>query len=114
MSDDAKIYTCPTCLTLICTKCGVVNHEGPTCEQYKSAALGDNAFEEWKKKRDVKDCPRCGSTIQKSEGRNRMECKACGAHICWVCMGVFSTSPDTHGHMSAEHGSFYDIGYGDY
>jgi hypothetical protein len=114
VSDDAKIYTCSTCLTSTCTKCGAVNHEGLTCDQHKSAILGDDAFEEWKKKNGAKDCPKCGSTIQKSEGCNHIECKACGAHICWVCMRVFSMSSETYGHMRAEHGSFYDAGYGDY
>ena len=114
VSDDAKIYTCSTCLTSICTKCGAVNHEGLTCDQYKSAKLGDDAFEEWKKKHGARDCPKCGSTIQKSEGCNHIECRACGAHICWVCMRVFIMSLETYDHMRAEHGSFYDAGYGDY
>lgn len=114
VSDDRKIFTCATCLTLTCTKCGAVSHEGFTCNQYKSAILVDDAFAEWKKQNDARDCPKCGCTIQKSEGCNHMECKACGAHICWVCMRVFGMGPDTYGHMRAEHGSFYDPGYGDY
>ena len=114
VSDDGKIYTCSTCLTSICTKCGAINHEGLTCDQYKSAKVGDEAFEKWKKKNGANDCPKCESTIQKSEGCNHIECKACGAHICWVCMSVFSMGSETYGHMRAEHGSFYDAGYGDY
>lgn len=114
VSGDGKIFTCSTCLTSICTKCGAVSHEGLTCDQYKSAILGDDAFAEWKKKNDARDCPKCGCTIQKSEGCNHMECKACGAHICWVCMRVFGMGSETYGHMKAEHGSFYDPGYGDY
>ena len=114
VSDDGKIFTCSTCLTFICTKCGAVSHEGLTCDQYKSDILGDDAFAEWKKKNDARDCPKCGCTIQKSEGCNHMECKACGAHICWVCMKVFGKSSDTYGHMTAEHGSCYDPGYGVY
>ncbi|KAL8836355.1 MAG: hypothetical protein Q9176_006365 [Flavoplaca citrina] len=115
VSDDAKVYTCSTCLTSICTKCGAINHEGFTCDQYKSAKLGDEAFEEWKKKNGAKDCPKCKFTIQKSEGCNHIECKVCGAHICWVCMRIFSMGSQTYGHMRAEHGSFYDAaGNGDY
>lgn len=113
VSDDGKVFTCSTCITSICTKCGAVSHEGLTCEQYKSAILGDDAFAAWKKKNDARDCPRCGCTIQKSEGCNHMECRSCGAHICWVCMKVFSVGLETYGHMKAEHGSFYDPGYGD-
>ncbi len=114
VSDDGKIFTCSTCLTSICTKCGAVSHEGLTCDQYKSAIVGDEAFAEWKKKNDARDCPKCGCTIQKSEGCNHMECKACRAHICWVCMKVLASGQDTYGHMAAEHGSFYDPGYGDF
>jgi len=114
VSDDARIYTCSTCLTSICTKCGAISHEGLTCDQNKSAQIGDDAFEEWKKKNGANDCPKCGSTIQKSEGCNHIECKACGAHICWVCMQVFSVGSETYGHMKAEHGSFFDAGCGDY
>ena len=114
VSDDGKIFTCSTCLSSVCTKCGAVSHEGLTCDQYKSAILGDDAFADWKKKNDARDCPKCGCTIQKSEGCNHIRCKTCGAHLCWVCMRVFGMSSDTYGHMSAEHGSFYDPGYGDY
>ncbi|MCJ1252186.1 hypothetical protein MMC30_009426, partial [Trapelia coarctata] len=109
---DGKIFTCSTCVTSICTKCGAVTHEGLTCDQYKSAILGDDAFAEWKRKNDARDCPKCGCTIQKSEGCNHMECKACKAHICWVCMNVLDTGKETYEHMSAEHGGFYDPGYG--
>lgn len=114
VSNDGKIFTCSTCLTSICTKCAAISHEGLTCDQSKSAALGDDAFAEWKKKNDARDCPKCGCTIQKSEGCNHMECKACGAHICWVCMRVFGAGSEVYGHMEAEHGSFYDPGYGYY
>ena len=112
VSDDGKVFTCRTCLTAICTKCGAVSHEGLTCDQYKKAILGDDAFAEWKKKNDARDCPKCGCTIQKSEGCNHMECKACGAHICWVCMKVFDSGSDTYVHMRAQHGSIFDPGYG--
>ena len=114
VSDDGKIFTCSTWLTSICTKCGAVSHEGLTCDQYKSAVIGDDAFAEWKKKNDARDCPSCGCTIQKSEGCNHMECKACRAHICWVCMKVFAAGGDTYRHMSVEHGGIYDPGYGGY
>ena len=114
VSDDSKLFTCSTCLTSICTKCGAVSHEGLTCDQYKSTILGDEAFAEWKQKNDAKDCPKCGCTIQKSEGCNHMKCTGCGAHICWVCLRVFGVGSEVYGHLTAEHGSFYDRGYGEY
>ncbi len=113
VSDEGRIFTCSTCLTSICARCGAVNHEGLTCEQYKKAALSDDAFIEWKKKNGAKDCPKCGCTIQKSEGCNHMECRACRSHICWVCMRVFEKGADTYSHMAEYHGSIYDPGYGD-
>ena len=114
VTDDNRVFTCSTCLTSICTHCGSVSHEGLTCEQYKSAILcGDDAFAEWKKNNDARDCPKCGCTIQKSEGCNHMECRACGAHICWVCMRVFREGSDTYRHLAVEHGGCYDPGFGD-
>ena len=113
VSDDGKVFTCSTCLTCICTKCGAVSHEGLTCDQYKNAILEDDAFAAWKKNNDAKDCPKCGCTIQKSEGCNHMECRACKAHICWVCMKVFDIGSQTYDHLKTEHGGFYDPGYGD-
>ena len=113
VSDVDKLFTCSTCLTSICTKCGAVSHEGLTCDQYKGTILGDEAFAEWKQKNDAKDCPKCGSTIQKSEGCNHMECRGCRAHICWVCLRVFDVSSEVYGHLKAEHGSFYDREYGE-
>lgn len=113
VSDDGKIFTCSTCLTSICTNCATASHEGLTCSQYKSAILGDDAFAEWKRKNNARDCPKCGCTIQKSEGCNHMECKVCKAHICWVCMKVFGIGKETYDHMAREHGSIFDPGYGD-
>ena len=112
VTDCEKIFTCSTCLTSVCTKCKAVSHEGLTCEQYMSSALSDDAFVAWKKQNGAKDCPRCGCTIQKSEGCNHMECRACRAHICWVCMKTFERGNQTYEHMTAEHGSIYDEGYG--
>ena len=111
--DDGKIFTCFTCLTSICTKCGAVAHEGLTCDQYKAVKLGDEGFAQWKKASGAQDCPKCSCTIEKSEGCNHIECTGCGAHICWVCLATFARGSDTYGHMTAEHGSFYDPGYGD-
>ena len=61
----------------------------------------------------MKDYPKCGCTIQKSEGCNYMECIACGSHICWVCILVFEKGADTYAHMTEEYSGIYDPGYGD-
>ena len=113
VSDEGKLFTCFTCLTTICSRCGAVNHEGLTCEQNKKAVLTDDAFIEWKKKNGAKDCPRCGSTIQKSEGCNHMECRVCRSHICWKCMMIFANGKETYDHLAEAHDGIFDPGYGD-
>ena len=113
VSDEGKLFTCFTCLTTICSRCGAVSHEGLTCEQNKKAVLTDDAFIEWKKKNGAKDCPRCGSTIQKSEGCNHMECRSCRSHICWLCMMVFGNGKETYDHLAETHDGIFDPGYGD-
>ena len=113
VSQEARIFTCATCLASICTQCGAISHEGLTCAQYKIARVGDDVFAEWKKKNDARDCPKCGCTIQKRDGCNHMQCKVCGTHLCWVCMKTFAEGGKVYDHMGAEHGGFYDVGYGD-
>ena len=105
ISEDAELYTCSTCLTSICTKCRVISHEGLTCEEYK---IDNEALEEWKRENGAKNCPKCEITIQKSEGCNHIQCRGCGAHICWVCLRVFDRAQETYDHMSADHNGFYD------
>ena len=113
VSDEGKLFTCFTCLTTICSRCGAVSHEGLTCEQNKKAVLTDDAFIEWKKKNGAKDCPKCGCTIQKSEGCNHMECRVCRSHICWLCMMVFANGKETYDHLAETHDGIFDPGYGD-
>lgn len=69
ISMDGQVVSCSKCLTPICTTCRVVNHEGSTCEEYKDEMEGgDIAFKKWKNENKVKDCPKCGSAIEKTEG----------------------------------------------
>ena len=70
----------------------------------------DEGFNEWKKNNNVKDCPKCGNSIEKSGGCNHMLCK-CGAHICWICLKVFPDDSDTYNHLGADHGGAYDRGH---
>lgn len=53
-----------------------------------------------------KKCPQCTVWIEKTEGCNHMECK-CGAHICWVCMGIFDAG-SVYQHMNTAHGGIYE------
>ncbi|KFZ24279.1 hypothetical protein V502_01238, partial [Pseudogymnoascus sp. VKM F-4520 (FW-2644)] len=98
-------YTCPNCLELICTFCHA-RHGDYTCAEYKDIKSGGyEALEKLKIKLNLKDCPKCKTTMEKTEGCNHMTCGGCNAHICWVCMAVFGTSGPCYDHMRKEHGS---------
>lgn len=110
-NDSAVIFTCPTCLTPICTACQITSHDGMTCDVYKRVVgtEGDEAFRKWKRENDdVKDCPVCEVPIEKWYGCNHMECGNCKAHICWVCLETFEEGRECYGHMQKVHGSIYE------
>ena len=110
----AVVYTCPSCLTPICTACQVTAHDGMDCGTYARVVgtQGDDEFATWKRENadKVKDCPVCKVSIEKSYGCNHMECRNCGAHICWVCLETFDEGAKCYGHMQAVHGSYEDDG----
>lgn len=109
LTSTGETFVCLTCLTPVCTTCNVISHDGMTCEEYKEMDSEDNKlFREYKKEHDVRDCPNCKVGIEKSEGCNHMECKNCGAHICWFCMKVFEVSRECYTHMDRAHGNIYD------
>ncbi|XP_020780703.1 E3 ubiquitin-protein ligase RNF14 [Boleophthalmus pectinirostris] len=46
---------------------------------------------------NCKNCPRCGTNIQKVDGCNKMTCTSCKQYFCWLCMGVLSRgNPYSH------------------
>jgi hypothetical protein len=98
-------YVCPNCLLSLCTSCQA-QHGDHTCAEYKDIASGSvEALKEFKKQNNIKDCPKCSTSMMKSEGCNHMTCAGCKTHICWVCMSVFETSGLCYSHMIAKHGS---------
>jgi len=98
------LYTCPNCLESICTFCDA-RHGGYTCAEYKDIASGGYAaVEKLKKELNIKDCPKCKTSMEKTEGCNHMTCMGCMAHICWVCMAVFGSSSLCYDHMTQKHG----------
>ncbi|KAK7466166.1 hypothetical protein VKT23_004889 [Stygiomarasmius scandens] len=109
-SSSMQSLRCPSCLATVCTKCHEEGHEGLSCEErkkYTDPAEQERLTDQWAKEAGAKRCPQCKVWIQKSEGCNHMACK-CGAHICWVCMGVFA-SESIYSHMNQAHGSIYDV-----
>ena len=106
-TEDSKPlgYTCPNCLEPICTLCHA-QHGDYTCAEYRDIKSGGyEALEKLKRELNIKDCPKCKTPIEKTEGCNYMTCGGCKAHICWVCMAVFGDSGPCYKHMTKEHGS---------
>lgn len=97
-------YTCPNCFEPLCTSCHA-RHGNYTCAEYKDIASGGyEALERLKRELNIKDCPKCTTPMEKTEGCNHMTCGGCRAHICWVCMAVFETSGSCYEHMNKKHG----------
>ncbi|KZP26841.1 hypothetical protein FIBSPDRAFT_928499 [Athelia psychrophila] len=109
-SDTASIIHCPSCLSSVCSACHEEGHEGMTCAERKL----NNDPEEQERLNDelaaqsgYKKCPQCAVWIEKIDGCNHMECK-CGAHICWVCMGIFDAQ-SVYEHMNTAHGGMHGV-----
>ncbi|MQL70537.1 hypothetical protein Taro_002839 [Colocasia esculenta] len=100
----AGLYACSVCLTETCTKCHLEYHPWVSCERYREFKDNpDVSLEEWRTgKTNVKDCPACGHTIEKTEGCNHIECR-CGKHICWECLEQFESSDDCYAHLRLVH-----------
>lgn len=107
-------FTCGACGVETCTMCHLEYHEGISCKLYKDFKdHPDLSLEEWRKgKEQVKDCPSCSHTIEKSEGCNHISCR-CGKHICWVCLEVFAGSEDCYEHLRSVHQTIYDEPFDD-
>lgn len=58
------------------------------------------AFAKWKQEqKNVKPCPKREKVIEKTFGCNHMECLGCKVYICWFCLDIFDTGPETYAHM---------------
>ncbi len=113
-ADSPTAHTCPQCRAVVCTVCREVYHEGLSCAEYqaiKHEAPEDREFFKYLKQKGARRCPRdgCGAVIEKDGGCNHMTCLKCGAHICWVCMGIFDRG-EVYTHMQDAHGGIYDAG----
>ncbi|CAF3451598.1 unnamed protein product [Fusarium graminearum] len=98
------MFTCSRCFTSTCTACNA-SHPGISCSKNKGSNSDDiEKLMKAKKDLGVKDCPKCTTAIQKSEGCNHMTCFACRTHICWVCLATFAQDTDCYAHMRRLHG----------
>ena len=104
---EGKPFVCGSCYVEICTKCHLEYHPFISCEAYKEyKADPDATLREWRKgKENVKSCPSCGYTIEKTEGCNHVECR-CGSHICWACLENFKSSEECYSHLRSVHLSY--------
>ena len=101
-----RVITCFSCLMPICTTCHTTAHNDMTCTAYQQAVKVKEdieALNKWKKEHNVKDCPKCGASIEKRYGCHHIQCGNCETHICWFCMGRFETAGECYGHMDAGH-----------
>jgi hypothetical protein len=97
--------TCAKCLERLCTDCQD-KHETMTCAEFKDLKSGGYAaFDRFKRAMNIKDCPECGTPIEKVEGCNNMLCEACDVSFCWLCLESFGESTeDTYYHLQQKHG----------
>lgn len=94
-----SIFQCPSCLCRICPKCYLEYHDSTECS-YESESL----FREWADRNHVKNCPGCGTPIERIDGCNHITCIRCNTHICWVCMKPFPGGERIYDHMRFTHG----------
>ena len=95
---------CAKCFEPLCISCHS-RHGEYSCAEYKEIASGGyEALAKLKRELNIKDCPKCTTPMEKTEGCNHMTCAGCKAHICWVCMAVFDTDGPCYEHMTKAHG----------
>ena len=109
---EQSLFSCESCGVQYCKICGENAHGEFTCEDAKNRKGAKK--EEEKKSMELlrsiaKNCPACGTAIQKSGGCNHMVCFNCKIHFCWKCMQFKSKeSKPVYDHMSQKHGGCFD------
>lgn len=101
ISGPSLWHMCPKCLQRICRSCHI-NHDGQRCDEVRAF----QTFEAYKRENrsNVKDCPKCKTTVEKIDGCNHIKCGGCSIHLCWVCLETFEDSQPCYNHMTAVHG----------
>ena len=70
-----------------CFECLKQPHGSKNCDD-----IIDADFEEWKKHKIVKRCPKCKIWTEKNEGCNHMTCVECRFQWCWLCQKAYSST----------------------
>ncbi|KTG01497.1 hypothetical protein cypCar_00031785 [Cyprinus carpio] len=123
---DSTMGICPACRYAFCTLCKRSYHGLSHCmvtadelrslrDEYISAseegkkflekrfgrrviqkAVEESFSTDWLKD-NCKQCPCCGTNIQKVHGCNKMTCSSCQKCFCWICLGALSrVNPYSH------------------
>jgi len=96
--DTFPIMSCFKCKRKTCFTHSCQWHENRTCTQYDqdAAACEEVALlQALQKGAGIKQCPKCGQGIQKSDGCDHMTCKkpaGCGFEFCWRCEAPYDGS----------------------
>ncbi len=99
----ALSFKCDSCRASTCTTCHEPWHRGISCAEALASSDGTALFSAWKKRNDVRDCPRCSAPIQKGEGCHTVTCAACQISMCWVCMKTYESLAGVYMHLVTQH-----------
>jgi ariadne-1 len=75
-----------------CFGCTLADHRPSPCtlvKRWMKKCEDDSETSNWISA-NTKECPKCGSTIEKNGGCNHMTCRKCKHEFCWMCMGPWS------------------------
>ncbi|KAI9816582.1 MAG: hypothetical protein M1827_001714 [Pycnora praestabilis] len=75
-----------------CFGCTLNDHQPAPCslvKKWMKKCEDDSETANWISA-NTKECPKCGSTIEKNGGCNHMTCRKCKHEFCWMCMGLWS------------------------
>ncbi|KAH6874329.1 hypothetical protein BKA70DRAFT_1350484 [Coprinopsis sp. MPI-PUGE-AT-0042] len=99
---------CPSCFREVCIGCSEDEHGALSCEEahLHRDSEQESLTDAWAAQNGAKKCPDCQVRIVKGEGCNHITCR-CGAHICWRCLGSFSTE-NIYDHLHSTHGGIHD------
>jgi hypothetical protein len=92
-------YTYGNCLDNVCRSC-YGRHVRETCAEFQDEATGDHeGLSRLIKELGIRNCPRCETLLEKTEGCNRVHCAGCKWHLCWVCDSAFPTDGECYEHL---------------
>lgn len=89
LEPKAKRIWCSNCNSVFCFMCGEKYHAPTDCYTIKKwlTKCEDDSETANYITANTKDCPNCGSCIEKNGGCNHMQCIKCKHDFCWMCCG---------------------------